>query len=58
MKPTTKNDRAPRRMLVERRNADGRWESYMVPVDRADWRTWAGIAAFLAMMAALAVWGG
>lgn len=50
------NDRPPRRMLVERRNADGRWESYMVPVDRADWRTWAGIAAFLA--AALAVWGG
>lgn len=58
MKPTTKNHRAPRHILVERVNARGQYESFMVPRDRADWRTLAGIAVIIVMMAALAVWGG
>jgi hypothetical protein len=58
MIPTTKFHAAPRWILVERINARGQYESYMVPRDRADWRTLAGIAVFLAMLAALAVWGG
>ncbi len=58
MKPTTENHRAPRHVLIERINERGQYESFMVPRERADWRTMAGIAAFLAMLAALAVWGG
>lgn len=54
------HDRAPGRVLRERRTRDGRWESYLAPVERRRIAP-AGVLLFLSFLAlavALALIGG